>query len=55
MRILLSILEHDVELVTDFDEDLWNWTIEAVKVRLDGNVFFRQENAFMFPDWIVNL
>lgn len=39
------MLEHFDGLLTEFDEGLWNATIETATVRHDGNVVFRWRNG----------
>ena len=39
------MLEHIEGLLTDFDEKLWNVTVEAVTVQVDGSMAFRWKNG----------
>ncbi|MPM73723.1 hypothetical protein SDC9_120705 [bioreactor metagenome] len=39
------MLEQTDGLLTEFDEGLWNATIETATVRHDGNIVFRWRNG----------
>jgi hypothetical protein len=44
MLEFMRMLEHIDGLLTDFDEGLWNATIETATVQHDGNMVFRWRN-----------
>ena len=39
------MLEKVDGLLVDFDEGLWNATVEAVTVKIDGGMMFRWKNG----------
>jgi len=39
------MLEYVDGLLTEFDEELWNATVEIVTVQLDGSMVFRWKKA----------
>jgi len=52
MPEFIRMLEHIDGLLTDFDEELWKATVEAVTVQLDGSMVFRLKNgAVITTSW----
>ncbi len=45
MQDFIQMLEHTDGLLTDFDEGLWNATVETVTVQIDGSLRFRWKNG----------
>jgi DNA invertase Pin-like site-specific DNA recombinase len=45
MLEFIQMLEHTDGLLTDFDEGLWNATVETVTVQIDGGLGFRWRNG----------
>lgn len=45
MLEFIRILEQVKGLLTNFDEGLWNATVEAVVVQADGSMVFRWKNG----------
>ncbi|MPM71297.1 hypothetical protein SDC9_118261 [bioreactor metagenome] len=45
MLEFIRVLEHNDGLQVDFDEGLWNATVEAVTVQADENMVFRWRNG----------
>ena len=45
MLEFIRMLEHTDGLLTEFDEGLWNATVEAVVVQVDGSMVFRWKNG----------
>ena len=45
MLDFIRMLEHADGLMMDFDEGLWNATMEAVSIQVDGNMVFRWRNG----------
>ena len=45
MLEFIRMLENSAGLLTEFDEGLWNATVEAVTVQTDGSMFFRWKNG----------
>ena len=45
MLEFIRMLEHADGVLTEFDEGLWNATVEAVTVQTDGSMFFRWKNG----------
>ncbi len=45
MLEFIRMLEYADGLLTDFDEGLWNATIEKVTAQLDGSMIFRWKNG----------
>ena len=41
----IRMLENSDELLTEFDEELWNATVEAVTVQVDGSIAFKWKNG----------
>ena len=40
----IRMLENSDELLTEFDEELWNATVETVTIQPDGSMVFRWKN-----------
>lgn len=45
MLEFIRILEQADGLLTEFDEGLWNATVESVMVQVDGSIEFRWRNG----------
>ncbi|MPN58365.1 hypothetical protein SDC9_206069 [bioreactor metagenome] len=45
MLEFIRMLEHADGLLTEFDEGLWNATLETVTIQLDGRMAFRWRNG----------
>ena len=45
MLEFIRMLEHMDGLLTEFDEGLWNATVEAVTVQVDGSIAFKWKNG----------
>ena len=45
MLEFIRMLENSDELLTEFDEGLWNATVEAVTVQVDGSIAFKWKNG----------
>ena len=45
MLEFIRMLENSDGLLTEFDEGLWNATVEAVTVQVDGSMVFRWKNG----------
>ena len=50
MLEFIRMLESIDGLLTEFDEGLWNATVETITVHLDGNMVFRWKNGKEIPE-----